>query len=218
MKKYLELLSEIPIFKNVNRNNIQNILNTINFAVKQYSRGEFIFHTGEKTKKFGIILEGQGEIIKEDFRGNNTLLAILLKGDLFAEAFACAQMPLTVSVKASTKIIILWIDYRILTDASVLYKEEYSIITSNLNRILAMKNVFLTDRIDHLSRRTLREKVLSYLSEQSVKTGSRTFKIPFNRQGLADYLAADRSALSYVLCKLRDENIIKFHKNEFTLL
>ena len=88
---------------------------------------------------------------------------------------------------------------------------------SNLVQILARRNIFLTGRIEHLSKRTLREKVLSYLSEQAMMKGCDTFCIPFNRQEFADYLAADRSALSAVLGKLRQEGVLEFQKNRFTL-
>lgn len=88
----------------------------------------------------------------------------------------------------------------------------------NLTRLLARKNIFLTGRIEHLSRRTLREKVRSFLSEQAALAGSREFTISLNRQEMADYLASDRSALSAVLCRMRDEGIIAFHKNRFALL
>ena len=90
-------------------------------------------------------------------------------------------------------------------------------LVSNLVSSFAQKNIFLTGRIEHLSKRTLREKVLSYLSEQAHLCGTRSFVIPLDRQGLADYLAADRSALSAVLSKLRDEGILDFRKNDFTL-
>ena len=82
---------------------------------------------------------------------------------------------------------------------------------------LSVKNVFLTERIEHLSQRTLREKLLSYLSNAAEKNGSDTVVIPLNRQELADYLAVDRSALSAVISALRSQGVIDAHKNRFTL-
>ena len=87
----------------------------------------------------------------------------------------------------------------------------------NLLRVLAQKNLFLTTKMAHLSKRTIREKVISYLSEESSRQGSLEFSIPFNRQQLADYLAAERSALSRELSRMQEEGLIAFHKNRFML-
>jgi CRP-like cAMP-binding protein len=85
-------------------------------------------------------------------------------------------------------------------------------------KILANNNVKLIQKIEHLVKRSTREKILSFLSEQAKKTKNNFFVIGFNRQELADYLSVDRSAMSNELCKLRDAKILKFHKNNFTLL
>ena len=84
--------------------------------------------------------------------------------------------------------------------------------------ILARKNRMLSSKIDHLSQRSTRAKVLSYLSAEAAKQGSDTFTIPFDRQGMADYLAVDRSALSLELSKMRKDGLLEFHKNRFHLL
>ena len=76
----------------------------------------------------------------------------------------------------------------------------------------------LTQKIQHITKKTVREKVMSYLSENALSEGSNHFAIPFNRQELADYLSVERSALSNTLSKMRDEGIIDFEKNRFTLL
>lgn len=84
--------------------------------------------------------------------------------------------------------------------------------------LIAGKNLMLTNKISHLVKRTTREKLLSYFSEQAEASGSNHFLIPYNRQELADYLSVDRSAMSTELGKLRDEGLLSYHKNEFTLL
>ena len=87
----------------------------------------------------------------------------------------------------------------------------------NLLSVIASKNKMLTQKLEHISQRTTREKLLSYLSEQSLRAECPSFDIPFNRQQLADYLSVDRSAMSNELCKMRDEGILLFEKNHFTL-
>ena len=116
-------------------------------------------------------------------------------------------------VYADSDLKILWLPYKELVEADV-----KGVVNRKLVYMFARKNVFLTDRIEHLSQRTLKEKLLSYLKEQALEAGRSSFTISFDRAGMADYLAADRSALSAMLGKLKKEGIIDFHKNSFTLL
>ena len=91
----------------------------------------------------------------------------------------------------------------------------HTLLIQNLMSVIARKALELTRKIEHLSKRTTREKLLSYLSAQAQEAGSSQFTIPFSRQQLADYLTVDRSAMSHELCKMRDEGILSFYKNQF---
>ena len=140
-----------------------------------------------------------------------------MPGEIFAEAFAAAGEPSLVTVEAARDTEVLWIHFGRMMRRSGTGRAQ-QILVENMMQILAKKNLFLAGRVAHLSRRTLREKVLSYLGGQAARQRSNSFEIPFDRQGLADYLAADRSALSAVLGKLKKEGVLTFHKNQFTLL
>lgn len=185
----------------------------------RYGRRETILLPGGRTESFGLVLAGGARIVREDYAGNATLLASIGPGEIFAEAFAIGRMPLTVtvqSVRDGTQV--LWLPCKSLFSPCRKACPAHAALLSNLMRLLALKNLFLNGRIAHLSKRTLREKALSYLIEESQRQGGRRFTVPFDRQGMADYLACDRSALSAVLCRLREEGVIAFHKNKFTLL
>ena len=93
----------------------------------------------------------------------------------------------------------------------------HTTVVQNLFYAVAEKNLGLVRKLDYMSRRTTREKLLSYLSEEAKKQNSANIMIPFNRQQLADYLAVDRSAMSNELCKMRDEGLLSFEKNRFSL-
>lgn len=93
----------------------------------------------------------------------------------------------------------------------------HSRLIQNLLHVFAHKNMALTQKMYFMSERTTKDKLLAYLSAQAGRQGSSYFEIPFNRQQLADYLSVERSAMSAVLCKLRDEGILEFHKNQFRL-
>ena len=94
----------------------------------------------------------------------------------------------------------------------------HSMVVQNLFFAIAEKNRRLVQKLDCMSRRTTREKLIAYLSEEAKRQGSGSFSIPFNRQQLADYLSVDRSAMSNELCKMRDEGLIEFERNQFMLL
>jgi len=91
-------------------------------------------------------------------------------------------------------------------------------IIQNLFFAISEKNRKLVQKLGHMSKRSTREKLISYLSEESKKQNSSDFTVPFNRQQLADFLSVDRSAMSNELCKMRDEGMIEFNKNSFKLL
>ena len=87
----------------------------------------------------------------------------------------------------------------------------------NLLAVLAEKNLQFSEKLTYMTQRSTRQKLLSYLSAESLRRGAREFEIPFNRQQLADYLSVDRSALSGELSKLRGEGLLDYRKNKFTL-
>lgn len=218
MKNIHEELNKSPLFNGIDQEDISAMLACLNAKTKNYKKNQNVFMVGDKNEAVGFVVSGSIQIIKEDFLGNRTIIAQIGVGQLFAEAFACAGVKrIPVSVVANTDSTVLFIDYnRIVHSCSNTCAFHHRLI-ENMLQILAQKNVYLNDKIEHLSRRSTKDKVLSYLSSQAQKTGKRHFEIPFNRQELADYLCVDRSALSNELCKLRDMGVLEFNRNEFTL-
>ena len=219
MKQYFEILKKVPLFAGILDEDIFDLLTCLNARVRAYSKGEAVFLTGEPAGAVGIVCAGGVQVIKEDFMGNRTILSKLESGDLFGEAFACGQIErLPVSVLSVAGSEILFIDYsRIVTTCSSACV-FHSRLIENMLGVLASKNVMLNQKIEVLSKRSTREKLIAYLSAQAQKAGSNSFIIPFNRQELADYLCVDRSAMSNELGKLRDEGVLSFEKSRFALL
>ena len=217
MEKYLPILTCMPLFKGIPGDRLLRLFSEWNPLLRTYSAGDFLLTPGAAASHFGILLEGELNIMKEDYTGNALLLTRLEPGELFAEAFAFAHLPVSVLAEAGQDSTVLWLDASQLSSIRSSTDPYQLQVQTRLLQIFARKNVFLTGRIDHLSRRTLREKLLSYLYEQAQLSDSLYFTIPLNRQELADYLAADRSALSAVLSKLKKEGIIDYHKNRFAI-
>lgn len=211
------ILARSPLFSQIDPAEYEGILQCLQAYQKQYQEEEAVCHSGDQLTSFGIVLSGFVHVIKQDFLGNNTLLASISCGQLFAESFAFSQTALQVSIYCAKDADILWIPVQELIHANHQQCRYHAQLVQNMLQILANKNQFLTHRIEHLSKRTIKEKVLSYLVQQAISAKHASFTIPFDRQELADYLCVDRSALSYVLSSMQKEGILTYHKNSFTL-
>ena len=213
MQEYSNVINKLPLFAGLADENIADILDRSKVRRQHLRQGENIISLGSRVTSIGVLLSGSARVVKDDFWGNSTILAHLESGDIFGEAFACSGCAATVDVYAESDADVLWLPY-----AELVQADESGVVNRRLVYMFARKNVFLTDRIEHLSQRSLREKILSYLKQQALEAGSNSFTISFDRAGMADYLAADRSALSAMLGRLKKEGVIDFYKNNFTLL
>lgn len=218
MENFQYFLMASPLFDGVSAADAAALCSCLGGERRTYPAKAVLLHEGESISKIGMVLTGRLHIVEEDFEGNAVIVAQVLSGELFAEAFACSGLPLSVMVQAAADSEVFWLGVGRLMQPCESACAAHRTVTENLLRLLAQKNVFLTGRIAHLAHRRLREKVLSYLTEQARLRGERRFRIPFSRQELADYLSVDRSALSAMLSRLREEGVLTYHKNEFTLL
>lgn len=218
MKAFYPLLLSIPLFQGISDTELPELLICLNAQQRQYLKGQNVFSAGECVSSIGIVLSGCVQVVSYDILGNKTIIGGMQDGELFAEAFTCSHTKkLPVSVEAQTDSYILLIDYsKIITVCSSACIFHHRLIENMLNT-LARKNVMLTQKIGHISKRSTREKLLSYLSDQAQKSESKTFTIPFNRQELADYLCVERSAMSAELSRMRQDGLVDFSKNSFEL-
>lgn len=219
MMDFKEILTKSSLFHKIDPKDIPLLLECLSARIKQYAKNEMIFMAGEEARSVGIICSGNVRIINEDFFGNRIILANLGEGELFGEAFACSKTEkLPVSAIAVTAGTIMFIDYRKIIHTCSSSCVFHSKLIENMLFVLAEKNIMLNRKVQVLSKRTTREKLIAYLSFCAQKSGKRSFTIPFNRQELADYLCVDRSAMSSELGRLRDEGVLRFDKNRFELL
>ena len=211
-----QALLKNPLFSGINETDIPNVLEFLSASERDFIKGESIFHSGSVINHIGIVLEGRVQIESNDFWGNKTILDSLSPGKVFAETYALTKVPLMVDVVATqdSKILLLQIDNL------GLGKNSFSqIVTKNLLAISMKKNLHLSQRIFHTSSKTIRGRLLSYLSSQVPRgTPNAEFDIPYDRQQLADYLEVDRSALSAELSKMKADGLIDYWKNHFKLL
>lgn len=219
MKKYIKLFKKCPLFANIEEENLLGMLDCLNARKITAKKDSIIFHEGDPATQIGIVLSGNVQVVRDDYYGNRSIVATIEEGHLFAESFACSQIQkLPVTILASTDCEVMLIDSeRILTTCSNAC-EFHGKLIHNLLKIVANKNLLLNQKIEVTSKRTTREKLMTYLLNQAKKEGSNTFYIPFDRQGLADYLEVERSAMSAELSKLCKSGVIETKKNWFRIL
>ena len=185
--------------------------------ITSYEKNERIFHMGDQIRELGVLLSGCIHIENHDLWGNKSILSQIDPGEIFAETYALCQEPMMVDVTAVESCEVLFLDVRLLQNPSYQSASWHGRLLSNLLQVSMQKNLLLSNRIFCTSPKTIRSRLLTYFYRLSVKYGSSTIQIPFNRQQLADYLNLDRSALSKELGKMQQDGLIEYHKNTVVL-
>lgn len=207
---------ENPLFQGVSEEEWNEMETGACLRRSAYQKNELICQMGDVVHEIGIVTEGSVHIGTVDFWGNKSILSEVHAGGVFAETYACCAEPMMVEVTAAEDTRLIWMDVSALRGETKRSWQEK--IMRNMLKISLRKNLTLSQRIFCTTPKTIRERVLTYLTAQSVKHDSDMIDIPFNRQQMADYLNLDRSALSKELGRMKKEGILDFHKNVFRLL
>ena len=219
MEKFYPILEKNALFEGITPEKIPAVLKCLQARIKKFKRDEFICMEGDQAGFIGIVLAGQIQVFHDDYNGNRNLTASFGTGALFAEAFACAGVAvMPVSILSYTDSAILFIDARQLLGHSSDDCGFHAQITANLLKIMARKNMLLNQKLGYISHKTTAEKLMSFLNDQAKLHQSLEFTIPYDRQGLADYLGVERSAMSAELGKLQKQGVLITKKNYFKLL
>lgn len=218
MEKYLSILKNSKLFNGISADELRSMLDCLTAVTCSYRKGEYVFRRGEHIGSVAMLLDGGIHIQKEDYWGNLSILGEISAGEIFGEVYACLESDTirndAVAIRTSE---VLFLDVKRILTMCPSACQFHGRLIRNLLSVLAEKNKMLTHKLEHMSKRTTREKLLSYLSEQSQRAGSPVFDIPFNRQQLADFLSVDRSAMSAELCRMRDDGLLSFDRNHFIL-
>ena len=219
MQKYIDTLKRTQLFSGVGDNEISAMLNCLQAKLLTFKKGDYVFREGEHIDNITVLLDGKLLVQHDDFWGNRNIVNVIRVGEMFGEAYVAPEsgslLNDVIAVEDST--VIFFDIKRILTVCSTACR-FHSMVVQNLFFSISEKNRKLVQKIGHMSKRSTRAKLLSYLSEEAKRNNNKQFIIPFSRQQLADFLCVDRSAMSNELCKMRDEGLLQFDKNEFILL
>jgi CRP-like cAMP-binding protein len=215
---FFSFLKKSALFHGVSEEELGSLIKCLGCTFKTYKKDEVIYLAGDFVREIGIVVSGRTHIVKDDAWGNSNIIAEITDGEMFAEAFVCGGVGvLPVSVIAVLDTEVMFIDFQRAVTTCTSACVFHALLIRNMMGIFARKNIMLAGKMEHIVKRTTKEKLLSYLSEQSKLRGSNSFVIPFDRQGLADFLSVERSALSAEMSKLKANGIINYCKNHFEL-
>lgn len=213
-----KFLANTLLFRGITPEEIELMMGCLDGYVKKYGKGETIYHMGEFVQSAGLVLSGSVHIENDDLWGNKTILAHIGPGQVFAETYVCVPgEPLMINVVAAEPVEILFLNLSKGTKTCGHNCAFHGRLIQNLLMISSQKNLNLSRRIFYTTSKSIRGRLLSYLSDQATHYGSLEFDIPFNRQQLADYLGVDRSAMSNELSKMQKEGYLTVTKNHFCL-
>ncbi len=212
-------LSGTVLFQGILPSEVESMLECLGARRKSYEKGQSIHYAGDIIQTIGLVLSGSVNIENDGLWGNRDILNHITPGEIFAETYACIPgEPMMVSAVAAEPAEVLFLDMGKILASCPSACPRHSRLIRNLLAATAQKNLNLSRRIMHTSAKTIRGRLLSYLSYQAAKQKSSTVTVPYNRQQLADYLSVDRSALSGELGKMQRDGILEVDKNRFRLL
>ena len=219
VEKHLKILKKCPLFMGIEDDSLIRMLNCLGARIEFFDKKYTVFAEGNPAKYIGIVLSGEVQMMQVDYYGNRSIISVVGRHEIFAEAFAAAEvaaLPVTVIANEPSEIMLI-------ECAHILHTCQnncgfHQTLIFNLMKDLAIKTLAFHQRIEITSKRTTREKLLTFLSIEASKAGKNSFEIAFDRQELADYLEVERSGLSAEISKLKKEGIIENRKNHFKLL
>ena len=219
MKQYLAVLQRCGLFAGIAEEQLFTMLSCLGAVLRSYDKNQPVLSEGDAPGRIGVVLTGAVQIVRVDYNGNRSILTELLPGQMFGESFACADIPkIPVSVTATENSEVLLLDAKHILHVCSNSCGFHNQLIYNLMKLVATKNLILNQKLEIMSKRSTREKLMTYLMLQAKQQGDNSFTVLFDRQELADYLEVDRSGLSSEISKLRKEGVLECKKNHFTLL
>ena len=217
-EKWSKILSHTLLFKNIDLDSISTMLNCLRPAIYEFEKNEYIAIEGDPFEGLGVVLLGEATIAKENISGNRIMVHSLKQGDIFGEMVAfSSRNTWPVSVNATQKTTVIFLPPEKITGNCVNLCFSHQELILNMLNLVSNRGILLNKRIEYLSIKNVREKISTYLLEQYSRIGKANFKLPINRNELAEFLNITRPSLSREMGRMRDERMIDFQKSSITL-
>jgi CRP-like cAMP-binding protein len=203
---------QCSLFTGLSAEALEEALSFFQATPHPYEKGERLHRIGEALPAFGLVLSGTVQVSCDDIEGNPMIMAHVAPGDTFGESLCFLKRPASISIKALTACSVLWLRPDHLSDLKTPLDFELS---HRFIAMLAGRTLSMNNRIQILSKLTLREKLIAFFSQYG--TAGTPFTVPFRREDMAVYLGTNRSALSRELSRMRDDGLIEYDKNRFVI-
>ena len=218
MDNYLSLMMQSKLFEGFSNSDCQTIYSLLQPNLREFSRNEIIVNEGDRVEDIGILCAGRIMSVKIDYLGNTHLMEILQRPMIFGIEIVTTPSQISPITMISTeKSSILVFSYHRFMAKDVLLDQFRVKVLNNIMHLLANENVKKMYKIEVLSKRSLRNKILIHLHLMEKKAGGSPFSIGMDREQFAQYLCVNRSALSHELSTMKKEGLIFFHKDIFTI-
>ena len=218
-KELIDKITDVPLFREITPQNLEAMLDCLGATARTYSRSEYISLIDDAIQNVGVVVTGQVKMIKEDVWGNSSVLTAIEPGGVFGETFTCGSSDVAaVSFMASKDSEIIFLPFEKVMHTCTMTCRFHHRLIENMVAQIADKNMQLMNKMDIVIKKTLREKIMTYLSNEAEAQQSTYFTVPLGRVELADYLLVDRSALTRELNNMRDDGLIDFDRNTFRIL
>ena len=219
MQEYYSTLSNIKLFSGISYDELSRLLVCLDAKTTDYAKGSFIWLQGDENYYVGIVLSGKVNILKEDIMGNRSLIAGIEAPHIFGESMVSAEVstaPVSAQATADSKIML--IDFKRIIRSCASSCAFHARLVQNMMKIIALKNIYLNEKIDYLKKTTTRQKLAAYILNQMHSKNYSLITLPLNREDLADYLGVNRSALSRELSNMKSDGLIEYKKSSFSIL
>jgi CRP-like cAMP-binding protein len=212
-------LEKSPLFQGIQYEEYLRMLTCFQAVQKSFRADDLIYDFADPgNNAVGIIERGNAALIRIDEEGVSTVMEDLGAGGVFGRTLAFSGSGYdSLEVVCRTPCDVLFIDYPHILKRCENACLHHSLLVQNMLRLMSGKAQGLSERVDVLSRRSIREKLLCYFRQLAEKEDGQNFQLPFSLSTLADYIATDRSAMMRELKKLKEEEIIASDGRKFTL-
>lgn len=182
-------------------------------------KNDILIRDGQIVDFFAIVESGELTATKLYGDGSQSLLLKFLPSYMAGIDIAATKRKIsTYYVTAAKNSVVYLLDYPKIAVPGILPEKERLLMMESVLALIAAEHIRKMYKIEILSRKGLRDRILTFLSIQRSFENSDDFTIPFSREELADYLCVNRSALSHELSLMEKDNLIRCRKNHFQIL
>lgn len=218
-EKYLDVITEVSLFRGIERFGIESMLNCLKPRVGCYKRGDFIVKGGDSCESVGIVLKGTATVSKENAAGNRIVMTLLKQGDIFGELVAFSSvMTWPATVQAQDACEVLFLPRGKIVGECEKICSWHRILIQNFLRVISERAMMLNKKVEYLTIKSIRGKICTYFLEHYKRSGNKKLVLPLNRNELAEFLNVSRPSMSREMGKMRDEGVIDFHLTSIEIL